>query len=247
MDVKYETEKKEMRIASLEKERRLYLWLIISAGLLLVALVIMLLLTIKNARKQRRIIAAEALQEGEISERDRIAQDLHDRLGGSLTAVKIGLKNAESIQNFDGKIDTCMKELRDITNNIMPRSLKKFGMKGALEDFSAKLPNLHFHFFGEEKRISLNQEYVVYCCARELVNNALKHSGATSINLQLIQRRRHVSLTVQDNGCGFEEKTVMKGDGLQNIRNRIGTCKGKIDIYSTPGKGTEAVIELKIL
>ena len=246
MEVKYETEKKEMRIASLEKERRLYLWLIISAGLLLVALVIMLLLTIKNARKQRRLVAAEALQEGEIGERARIAKDLHDRLGGSLTAVKIGLKNAESLQNIDAKIDTCMKELRDITNNIMPRSLQKFGMKGALEDFGAEFPNLRFHFFGEDKRISLNQEYVVYCCARELVNNALKHSGATSINMQLIQSRKHVSLTVQDNGCGFDEKTVVKGDGLLNIRNRVDTCKGKTDIYTAPGKGTETVIELRV-
>ena len=246
MEVKYETEKKEIRIASLEKERLLHVWLGVVGGFLVIALVITLLLTIRNARKKRQLIASESLQEGEIGERSRIAKDLHDRLGGSLSAVKIGLKNEESLQVINDKIDACMKELREIINNVMPVSLQKFGLKGALEDFSVSFSNLHFHFFGEDNRINPNQEYAVYCCVRELVNNALKHSGATSINLQLIQSRKHVSLTVQDNGCGFDEKTIEKGYGLENIRNRITTCKGKLDILSTPDKGTETVIEIKV-
>jgi signal transduction histidine kinase len=246
LSILYETEKKVERIASLEKERRLYVWLGVVGALLAAALAIMLLLTIWNARKKQQLIANEALQEGEIGERARIAQDLHDRLGSSLAAVTIGLKNAESLQVVGNKIDICVKELREITNNIMPRSLQQFGMKGELEDFSAQFSNLYFHFFGEAKRISHSQEYAVYCCARELVNNALKHSGATVINLQLIQSKKHVSLTVQDDGCGFDEKTVKKGDGLHNLRNRVAASKGRIDITTASGKGTETVIELKV-
>ena len=246
MEVKYETEKKEMRIASLEKERRLYIWLGVVGVLLAVAMGFVMLQTIRNARKQRQLIANEAVQKGELGERSRIAQDLHDHLGGSLTAVKIGLNNAENNQTIGEKLDTCIKELRDITNNIMPRSLEKFGMKGALEDFCVDVPNLHFHFFGENLRIHRNQEYAVYCCAKELVNNALKHADATTINMQLVQSKKHVSLTVQDDGCGFDEKTVKKGHGLENIQNRVASCNGKIDITSSPGKGTETVIELKL-
>jgi signal transduction histidine kinase len=78
-----------------------------------------------------------------------------------------------------------------------------------------------------------------------LVNNALKHSGATTINLQLVQSKKHVSLTVQDDGCGFDDKTVEKGYGLENIHNRVASCRGKLDITSSPGKGTETVIEMK--
>ena len=246
MEVKYETEKKEIRIASLEKERRLYVWLGVSGIFLAVSLAIVLILTIRNARKKRQLVATEALQEGEVGERTRIAKDLHDRLGGSLSAVKIGLKNAESLQIINNKIDTCVKELREIMNNIMPVSLQKHGLKGAFEDFCIEIPNLHFHFFGEAKRIHINQEYALYCCARELVSNALKHSGANNMNLQLVQSRKHVSLTVHDDGCGFDEKSVLKGYGLENIRNRVTACRGKLDIASAPGKGTETVIELKI-
>jgi len=246
LSIKYETEKKVERINTLEKKRQLYVWLIVFGGLLITALVIVLMITVRYTRKQQQLIANEAVQKGELGERSRIAQDLHDRLGGSLTAMKIGLNNAESIQTIGEKLDTCIKELRDITNNIMPRSLEKFGMKGALEDFCVDVPNLHFHFFGENLRIHRNQEYAVYCCAKELVNNALKHAGATTINVQLVQSKKHVSLTVQDDGCGFDEKTVKKGHGLENIQNRVASCNGKIDITSSPGKGTETVIELKM-
>ena len=246
MTVKYETEKKEARIVSLEKEQYLYVWLGITGILLASALAIVLMQSKRNERKERQLIAAKAVQDGEMGERARIAEDLHDRLGGSLAAVKIGLRSSEDLQIIGNKLDVCMKELREITQNLMPRSLRTFGMKKALEDFTTDFLNVHFHFFGEEKRIPNHLEYVVYCCSRELVNNALNHSGATSINLQLVQSENHVSVTVQDDGCGFDAKAVAKGNGLENIRNRIASCKGKFDIFSSPDKGTETTIELKI-
>ena len=150
------------------------------------------------------------------------------------------------LKTSEEKIDICTKELREIMNNIMPVSLQKYGLKGALENFCMELSSLHFHFFGDAKRINVNQEYDMYCCARELVNNALKHSGAANINLQLVQSRKFLTLTVQDDGCGFDEKTVVKGYGLENIRNRVSAYRGKLDVASAPGKGTETVIELKV-
>ena len=246
MEIKYETEKKEILIASLEKERLLYVWLSVSGFLSAVSCCIVLLLMLRNARKKRWLIATESLRKGEISERIRITKDLHDRLGGSLSAVKIGLKNDDNMHKISNKIDICIKELREIMNNIMPASLQRNGLKGALEDFCADFTNLNFHFFGETKRININQEYSLYCCARELVNNALKHADATTINLQLVQSRKYTTLTVQDDGCGFDEKTVLKGYGLDDILDRITACRGKLNIYSEPGKGTETVIELKV-
>jgi len=245
MEVKYETEKKEILIASLEKERLLYVWLSVSGFLLAVSSGIVLFLMIRNARKKRWIVATESLRKGEISERIRITKDLHDRLGGSLTAVKIGLMSDDNMHKISDKIDVCVKELREIMNNIMPVSLQRNGLKGALEDFCSDFSNLNFYFFGEAKRINMNQEYSLYCCARELVNNALKHADAATINLQLVQSRKYTTLTVQDDGCGFDENTVLKGYGLDDIRDRVTTCQGKLDITSAPGKGTETVIELR--
>jgi signal transduction histidine kinase len=216
-----------------------------SVVLLAVALSIALWQKIKNAQKEKQIIAANAVQDGEMNERSRLAGELHDRLGGNLSAVKLELNSAESLHNVSDKLDACIEEIRRITHNLMPRSLQ-FGLKTAIENFTAQFPQVHFHFFGEEKRIRERLEFVVYCCANELVNNSIRYSGAENINVQLIQSKKHISLTVQDDGCGFDEKTVSKGIGLKNIRDRVASCNGKLDITSSPNKGTETTIELKI-
>jgi signal transduction histidine kinase len=246
MEVKYETEKKETRIATLEKERRMYVWLGIAGISLLIAVIVALLLAVRSARKERQLAATKAVQDGEMIERERIAKDLHDRLGGSLAAMKIELQSAEKLQNVGDKLDECIKDVREITHNLLPRSLRQFGMKGALEDFTAQFPNVHFHFFGEEKRIKERLEFIIYCCANELVTNATRYSGAENINVQLVQGEKHVSLTVQDDGCGFDEKNITPGIGLKNIRDRVASCNGKLDIASSPDKGTETIIELRV-
>ncbi len=245
MEVKYETEKKEMKIASLEKEKQLYIWLGITGILLAIALGVVLRQKMKSIRKEKQLIATRSVLDGEMGERTRLARDLHDRLSGNLSAVKIGLNNqTESLQNVCNKLDSCIEEIRRVAHNLMPASLQ-FGMKVALEDFAAQFPNVHFHFFGEEHRIEERKEFVIYCCANELVNNSLRHSGAKNINLQLVQDEKHVTLTVQDDGSGFNEKSVAQGIGLKNIRDRVSSCDGKIDIVTSPGKGTETIIEIK--
>ena len=246
MMIKYDTEKKEMRIASLQKERRLYTGFGIAGGLLAVVLGIALWQQQRNAQKEKQLIATRSILDGEMKERTRMSQDLHDRLSGNFSSMKIELsKNTESKQNFQELLDKCIRDIRDTSHNLMPVSLQ-FGMKVALEDLAAKFTNVSFYFFGTEKRISERMEYVVYCCASELVNNAVKHSGANNINMQLIQDAKHITLTVADNGCGFDEKTVKKGLGLKSIRNRVVSCNGKIDVVSSPENGTETTIELRI-
>jgi signal transduction histidine kinase len=246
MEVKYETEKKEMRIVSLEKERQLYVWLGIAGVLLVSTLVIVLWLTIRNARKERLLIATRSVLDGEMRERARLSQDLHDRLSGNLSAVKIELDDqVESLQHVRDKLDKCIREVREAAHDIMPPSLR-FGLKVALEDFTAQFPTVRFHFFGKEDRLEKRMEFVVYCCANELVTNAIRHSGAKNINIQLVQGEKHIALTVQDDGCGFDEKTVTEGVGLQSIRDRVASCNGKMDVFSSPGKGTETIIEINV-
>jgi len=246
MEVKYETNKKEIRIDLLEKEKKLYVWLVIAGALLAISLGIVLRQKIKSSRKENQLIAARAVQDGEMGERARIAEDLHDRLGGSLSAVKIELNSTDNLQSVSDKLDECIKEVREITHNLMPRSLRMSGLKTALEDFSAQFSNVHFHFYGKEGRIKERLEFIIYCCANELITNSLRYSGAENINVQLIQEVKHVSLVVDDDGCGFDENTVTKGIGLKNIRDRVASCNGKLDIATSPGKGTETIIELMI-
>lgn len=239
MEIKYETEKKEMRIASLEKERQLYVWLGIAGVMLILSLTIVLWQQIRSSRKEQQLVASNAVQEGEMGERERIAGELHDRLLGTLSAVKSKLGNTD----VSDKLNECIEEIRRISRNLMPLPLR-YGMKTALEDFTAQFPHVRFHFFGKENRIEKRLEFVVYCCANELVTNSVRHSGAKNINVQLVQGENHVALTVQDDGCGFDEKTVNKGVGLKSMQDRVASCNGKINVFSSPNKGTETVIEI---
>ena len=246
LSFQYDTEKKQVRIASLEKDRQLHLWLGTAGVLLLVVLAGLLWITIRNARKEKQRVAEKAVREGEMNERERMATDLHDRLSGRLASVKLQIRDSEDMQSISNKLDQCIKEIREITHNLMPISLSKFGLKTALEDFTTQYPNVHFHFFGEDLRFERRQEFNIYCCANELVTNAIKHSGAENINVQLIQDAKFLSLTVQDDGCGFDEKIVIKGMGLENIRNRVAASSGKMDVITSSGKGTETVLEFKL-
>ncbi len=87
---------------------------------------------------------------------------------------------------------------------------------------------------------------MVYRILHELVTNAIKHAKAESIFVQIVRESDRIAISVQDNGCGFDPTAESKGMGLRNIRARVESCKGNLDIDSQPGKGTGIRVELKI-
>ena len=97
-----------MRIASLEKERQLYTWMGIGGILFAVTLSIALWQNIRNTRKEKQLIATRSVMDGEIKERTRLARDLHDRLSGNLSAVKIELVNIKSLMNVSKQLVSCI-------------------------------------------------------------------------------------------------------------------------------------------
>jgi signal transduction histidine kinase len=254
MEIQYETEKKEMRITTLEKEQELLTGL----GIASVSILLLLLLTliyrqrlvkqrVKQLEQEKQIIAAQSVLEGEIEERKRIAGELHDSLGAMLSVVKLNLSDVEHLQNARDLLDQSINELRSIAHRMMPESLVCYGLKTSLEDFSLSVPNMKFHYFGDESRLDNKIELFIYRCVHELVNNSIKYSGAENINVQLVQDADRVSLTVQDDGCGFDPKTSVQGMGLRNLQNRVTAYNGTINIYSSPDKGTEVYVDIPYL
>jgi len=263
MDFKYETEKKEMRIAALEEEKKLYRWLG-AAGVAILLLAFGLLFfrhrvnvqKIKQMEQEKQLIATQAVLDGEAAERSRLARDLHDGLGGMLSVVKLNLKDVKHYAVIDGfdvesyakavdMLDQSIGELRRVAHHIMPESLMRYGLKVSLEDFCRAIPGAHFQYLGENPRLDSRLEVLIYRCAYELVNNAVKHAKATDIKLQLMVDSGLVSLAVHDNGVGFDTHTVKLGMGLDNIRTRIAMYNGKMTIHSAPDQGTEISIEIE--
>jgi signal transduction histidine kinase len=150
------------------------------------------------------------------------------------------------IQNARTLLDNSIDELRRLARNLMPVSLLRLGLKASLEDFCGSFPNVRFQFYGEEKRSTENLELLIYRCVHELVNNAVKYSGAKNINVQLLQNENSISMTVHDDGCGFDLQKVKQGMGLKNLADRLSVFNGALDIVSAPGKGTEVNVKLNL-
>ena len=220
---------------------------------------------IRELEKEKLYLAARSVIEGQEAERSRLASDLHNGLGGLLSGIKINLstmkensvithENVNAFNHALSLLDTSISELRRIAHNLMPETLDHYGLKTALEDFCTQVspsghPEISLQFFGDEIRYTRELELTMYRVIQELVNNALKYSEATMINVQIFSEPRRLSAQVTDNGKGFDNTDTemqRKGKGFENIRDRITALDGKFDIWSQPGQGTEISVEVEI-
>ena len=239
LEVLYETEKKQAAIEQLTKEKRWYLWAGILAAMVLLLTILLLLLRWRSRRLGMRYALMKAQLDGELAERVRISRDLHDRLGGLLTALKINLDGCEldSSSPVRGLADAAISEVRNVAHHLLPDSLRRYGLRVALRDYCHAFKHVSFSFVGEEQRIA--HEEALYCIAYELINNAVRSSGASSINVQLMADAESVMLNVCDNGNGCWAAGT-EGFGLQNIRDRVAAIGGELSIFAEPGVGMEA-------
>ena len=251
MEVLYETAQKEAQIATLDKQRSLYRWLLGLAVALLVTMVIGYCLLVIVHRRKRALLAAKVALEAETKERQILARDLHDGLGGMLSLLRMKTEQGEPSLPL---IDNIHTELRRTAHHLMPEELLKNGLVSALGDFAISVPNAKFQAIGNIS-MEKDKELVLYRCAYELVNNAMKHAEAEHIDIQLMQDEHAVTLSVSDNGKGWAaansslftlNSSLSKGMGLQNIRERIEPYKGRLDIVSAEGKGTDINITLPL-
>ena len=243
MEVIYETEKKEARIEALGKERALFLWLLATAIGLIVLLVALLVYRHLAHCRQKALLAARVALETEAKERQILARDLHDSIGGmlSLLRLKISTQKTDEADNL-ALLDDTIVELRRVSHHLMPEELLRGGLVSALHDFAVSVPGAQFQTFGDIQ-LSKEQELVLYRCAYELVNNAMKHAKAAHIDIQLMQVAREVTLTVGDDGPGMD-KHETDGIGLQNIRERIAPYHGTLRIVTNENEGTEINVSL---
>jgi len=220
---------------------------------------------INELQTEKQLAATEAVLKGEEQERTRLAKDLHDGLGGMLSGIKYSfntmkgnlIMTAENLQAFERGIDmldSSINEMRRVAHNLMPEALVKFGLDTALRDFCNDINQtgslkLQYQSSGlENVVIESNTAITVYRIVQELVNNVLKHAGATTTVVQIIKNETGISITVEDDGKGFDTAILQgaKGIGWSNIHSRVDYLNGKMDIESTPHKGTSVLIELPV-
>lgn len=217
---------------------------------------------LKDLSQQQQLKLAGALLQGEERERKRLAGDLHDGLGGMLAGVKINLSRLspaaqEEVFTKDlpviiNQLDRSVNELRRIARNMMPESLLNSGLETALkeicESFTTPALAVDFQAYNIEKDITQDMQVTIFRIVQELLANAVRHAGASTILVQCSQNENTFYITVEDNGKGFrkDQLDAGKGIGLTNVKNRVDYLKGTLEIESAPGAGTTINIEFHV-
>lgn len=206
---------------------------------------------IKMARER-----ASALIEGQEYERQRITQDLHDGVGQLLTSIRIRvelMENNETLkQDLKNQINETIAEIKRISYNVMPQALVDYGLEAALKglcDNIRKFSSIVIDFrYIQEAHVKHDFELIttVFRIVQEGLNNIVKHSQATEVNLHILDRDDSIYLILEDDGVGFDEhgEEFKPGSGLHNMKERAKLLNGKTEIHSVPGTGT--VIEVTI-
>jgi len=209
-----------------------------------------------------KIESMNSMIQGQEAERERVAKDLHDSLGGLLSTVKLHFDALQSqdakvvdtpeYQRAYGLLDEACKEVRHISNNLQPGALHKLGLVPAVRDLIHRVghadgPVINLTQEGVAKtldaRISLN----IYRIVQELLNNAIKHADADEIQITLVQTDEKFTVTVEDDGKGYEPgSTSRMGMGTENIASRVNYLKGGLSIHSVIGEGTSTHIDIPL-
>lgn len=213
----------------------------------------------RTQEEKNEVKMLEAAMAGEERERSRIAGDLHDGIAGMLAAIKMhlstvqqavpGLPESEGLGNALDLLDEASHEVRKTAHNLMPEMIEQFGLGESLRRYCGNLgrygnTQLECHVLGEITRCRHSFELTVYRIAQELIHNAIRHAGASRIMVQLTQAASVLTITVEDDGKGFDPE--MAGMGLTALRNRVKTLGGSIEWSSSPGNGTSAYVEFDI-
>lgn len=198
------------------------------------------------------------------TERKRIAQDLHDDVGNTLTGLRLFVQNHFSRSTAPNKDEQQFQELliseltkvnydlRDISHNLLPQDLELGGLisgiKTQLELAERNNNNVKFDFFHDGDFDKLKEETAVnmYRVFTELLQNIIKHSGATRATFECLIFNNTLQVIAEDNGKGYNPDVSNKGIGITNIKSRVSYMRG---IYRTDSSslGTTTIIEIPIL
>ncbi len=242
---------------SLAEKRQKENYLILLVLVVSVVLIAFLVLYLRNIKKSAAIklrFQEERLAsiiEGQEQERSRIAKELHDGIVQDLTVLKLEFSNANLDNKLSENLDKITKEVREISYQMMPVTLRELGLINALEElfhrsFSKNGMAYEFEYFNYEVRLSEKIEVSVYRICQELINNVLKHAGANRVSVILRKTEKQLTLIFEDNGKGFNPEISKQGIGLASLNSRIEFLNGNIEIDSSEQKGTTAFIRIPL-
>jgi signal transduction histidine kinase len=191
-------------------------------------------------------------------ERKRIAQELHDRIGGNLAAIKLQLNNPKIsgqhyIKDINQQIDNTYVQVRNISHNLMPKTFVNHNFCDVVEGYldtigaTSKI-NTSLAVFPRKviDRLDLHLQEELFKIIQELITNTIKHAKANTVELHMnvSDKNTQLSIIFEDDGIGFNPETQEQGLGFINIKSRLEAISGILLIDSLKGRGTLINIEI---
>ncbi len=216
----------------------------------------------RNRQELRRL--TEKLFQSQEEERRRIARELHDESGQSLTAVKLALERLEQNVSSQEKglkeeigeiirmVQRTSSEIRRLSYHLHPTLLSDLGLEPALDLYFKEIKNhtdhnIEFNMVGFDRRLDVDMETVFYRFSQEALTNTLKHSGADNFRLSIIKSYPKIIFRAEDDGIGFDTQIIgsdKRNLGLLGMRERTSLLGGTFQLRSKPGEGTRIRIEI---
>ncbi|ADV49525.1 integral membrane sensor signal transduction histidine kinase [Cellulophaga algicola DSM 14237] len=210
---------------------------------------------VKSLIQEQELNLIKAAVEGQDEERKRIAQELHDSIGGNLAGIKLQLsslaKDSDALKTINTQIDETYQLVRDISHTLIPKKFKQNAFTDLVQEFANSISRTNtiqvaFHPHPKENINKIDEKIQVelFKILQELMTNTQKHAKAKNVDIHLNLIGDELSLLFEDNGKGFNTLEKETGIGLKNITSRIKKLKGTLHIDSSENRGTVIAIEI---
>ncbi|MCD2260431.1 sensor histidine kinase [Psychroserpens luteolus] len=210
--------------------------------------------------KEQELTAIDAMIEGQEKERQRIANDLHDDLGGLMATVKLhfnALKEKQTPELYSKTnqlIDEAYNKVRTVAHAKNSGVIAKQGLLKAITEMAEKISasnsiKIDVLDHGLENRLENSLELTIFRIIQELITNVIKHANATEATIHITNHEDSLNLMVEDNGKGFNTSQITKtnkGMGISSIDKRVEHLNGTMTIESEKQKGTTVIIDLPL-
>ncbi|MFD0796126.1 ATP-binding protein [Maribacter chungangensis] len=212
---------------------------------------------ISGLLNEQELKLARTSLEAQQEERARIAQQLHDSIGGNLAGIKLQMANMEDKNKLQkgimNQINETYELVREISHDLTPKKFNESAFTLLIAEYVEKIKNsskmeVTFQAHPKERINNLGEplKVVLYQVVQELFTNTIKHANAKQVELHLTVHKNVFQLLFEDDGAGFEVKNTPNGIGLYNIKNRIEQWNGSLLVDSALGRGTVVTIEIPI-
>ncbi|WP_062350723.1 PAS domain-containing sensor histidine kinase [Bacillus kwashiorkori] len=206
----------------------------------------------EEAKLSKQMI--QKLIEAKETEHKRLAQELHDGVNQSLYTISVALQAIETfvtdkrlldyVNEVREELESVMNDVKAYAYQLRPQSLDRLGLVATIQSVISTLENSHanlrFSFTSNlSERLPATVEINLYRVFQEAVHNIIKYANATQVQVQLLDDPRKITLTIKDNGIGFQPQVYQqKGLGLKHMEERMDQIGGTFRILSETGIGT---------